>query len=210
MKKGEHNKRGFFEEFFLPHYDELSLFSISYVCTLLFLVNIKSFSLENTEFTVSYDAFLLAMLCLILLSGYLLSFYHAFTDRRKTLIEKKLMLVYAAIVCGFSGIWSGTYMLVESPNMLIVFPIWNIISGWILLGALREGSLTEENVGDENVRFGQVASNTIIISCVFFFCYIFLKLNWAATFSICLVWVTTLNGSINQVSMKERIKNNQV
>ena len=210
MKKSKHNKRGFFEEFFIPRYDELSLFSISYVCTLFFLVNKKSFSLNFSDFSISYDAFLMAILCLMLLSGYLLSLYHAFTDRRKTLIEKKLMLVYAAIVCGFSGIWSGTYMLVESPNMLIIFPVWNIISGWILLGALRGGSLTEDNIDDENVHFGQVVSSIIIISCVFFFCYIFFKLNWAATFSICLTWVTTLNGSINQISMKEKIKINQV
>jgi hypothetical protein len=59
------------------------------------------------------------------------------------------MLIFAVLLTGFSGIWGGTYMLVHSPGWLMVFPLWNIISGWILIGSLKGGSITEDNISDE-------------------------------------------------------------
>lgn len=206
-------KRSVFESLFIPYYDELTLFSISYICLLLLISNIDSLSLDLSDRSVAdngADFVVLVIFFVILISGFFLSFYHAFSEREKTLIEKKLMLFYAAITCGFSGIWGGTYMFLNSKNILLIFPIWNIISGWILVSSLRGASLTEDNVSDENVHLGQVLLSTSMITCIFFLCYFFFKLNWATTFSICLAWVTTLNGSANQLLIREKIKINQV
>jgi disulfide bond formation protein DsbB len=206
MKKSIDEERSFFDSLFLPKYDELTLYAMSYICILFFLVNFQSLSWNFTEFSFEIDSFLLIILFLILISGLFLGIFHAFTNREKTLIEKKLMLIFAALFCGFSGIWGGTYMLIESPGWLIAFPIWNIINGWILISALKGGSITEENVSDENVSINQVILSTAIISTVFFFCYLVINLNWAATLSICLTWVTSLNGKFNATLTKDRIK----
>ena len=205
--------RSIFEKVFIPYYDELTLFSISYVCLLFIITNASDISLDMHSISITdniKDSIILSIFFIIIIFGFLLSLYHAFSDRKKTLIEKKLMLFFAAITCGFSGIWGGTYMLLNSKNILIVFPIWNIISGWILISSLRSNNLNEDNVSDENVHLGKVLLGLIIITGIFFLCYSFLKLNWATTFSICLVWVTTLNSTVNSLFIRERIKINQV
>ena len=97
-------------------------------------------------------------------------------------------------------------MLMHSPNWLIAFPIWNIFNGFYLLGALRARAITEENISDENITPPQVILSSLITSIVFLLCYIWLKLNWAATISICLTWATTFSNPVNAVVFKERIK----
>jgi len=210
MKKSADKNRSFFETLFIPDYDELTLYSMSYTCMLLFLVNNPPHNWDFSNMSIQSENFLLVLLFLLFMAGMFLSFYHAFTNRKKTLIEKKLMVLFAALLCGFSGIWGGTYMLVHSPDWITVFPLWNIISGWILLGALRGGGLSEENISDKNVQILQVVSSTVIVSFVFFSCYLGFKLNWATTFSICIAWVTTFNSSVNNLITRERIKLTQV
>lgn len=204
MINSTNKKLNLFEIIFIPDYDELTLYSMSYICILLFLVNTpQNWNLASVSF--QSESIPLALLFLLFVTGMFLSFYHAFSNRKKTLIEKKIMVLFAALLSGFSGIWGGTYMLVHSPGWLTIFPIWNIINGWILLTALRGGSLSENNISDRNVELSQVISSTIIVSIVFFSGYLWLKLNWAVTFSICIIWVTTLNNSISSLTTKERI-----
>lgn len=179
---------------------------MSYICILLLLVNNPPQNWNFPSISFESESILLALLFLLFVAGMSLSFYHAFTNRKKKLIEKKLMLLFAAFVlCGFSGIWGGTYMLVHSPGWLTIFPIWNIMNGWVLLSALRGGILSEDNISDRNVELSQVISSTIIVSIVFFSGYFWLKLNWAVTFSICITWVTTLNKSIKFSPRREKI-----
>ena len=177
---------------------------MSYVCLLFSIPNFQNLSLKSRDITINYENVMLAFLFLMFLSGMLLSFYHAFTRRHKTLIEKKLMVFFAGILCGFAGILGGSFVLLNSQKVLAIFPIWNIINGCILLGALRGGTLSEENIRDENAELGEVITGTIIVSFVFLICYFFFKLNWATTFSICIVWVTTLNSSINSIVLKQQ------
>lgn len=204
MHKIVRKERSFFEELFIPDYDELTLYSMSYICFLFLLLNYHNLSFGFDDFAFDYESIMITVLFLMFLSGMLLSFYHAFTRRQKTLLEKKLMIIFAGILCGFAGIWGGTFVLLNSQGVLVVFPIWNIINGFMLLIALRGGALSEENVRDENVGFGEVMSGTIIVSFVFLVCYHFFDLNWATTFSICIAWVTTMNSSFNSMLIKQK------
>ena len=178
---------------------------MSYLCLILFLLKYKHLSFDFADFKFEYESIVLILLFVLLLSGMILSFYHAFSTRRKTLIEKKLMIIFAGILCGFSGIWGGTFMLLNSPTILTVFPIWNIFCGWVLLGALRVGELSEKHIRDENLKLNEVISATVILSIVFSLCYLIFKLNWATTFSICITWVTTVNKRVNSILIKQQI-----
>ncbi len=95
-------------------------------------------------------------------------------------------------------------MLLNSIKVLVIFPIWNIINGCILLGALRGGVLSEKNVRDENVELGEVITGTIVVSFVFFICYFLFQPELGNTFSICIAWVTTLNSTINSILLKQQ------
>jgi hypothetical protein len=199
MKQSSHRKRNFFELLFSPDFDELALFSMSYVCFLLFIINSPPQTWSLDKISIQIEDFWLIILCLLFLTGMILSFYHAFSDRNKSLIEKKIMLLFAVLLIGFSGIWGGTYMFLHSSGWLTAFPIWNIVSGWILIVGLRAGSVNEENISDDNVELTQIISSAIVVGLIFFGCYIWLELNWAATLSICIAWVTTLNNTVSTV-----------
>lgn len=204
-----HRQRNFFEFLFVPHYDELSLFTMAYVCILFLIINNP---LSQSDFNPGdVKAFVfnvpLFMGVLLFLLGMLLCLYHAFTQRTKTNTEKKLMLIFAAIINGFSGIWGGTYILVENSGWgFSLFPIWNIISGYILMSLLRESYMEERIISDENVSLGQLLTSTVLISGIFYLCYFTFHFNWAATFSICIAWVTNLYKTINSLMFRERVK----
>jgi hypothetical protein len=201
----------FFSFLFVPHYDELSLFSMSYICILLLIVNISpsDWSIENVSFQP--EGVNLLIIIIPFLVGMGLCLYHAFTNRKKTNIEKKLMIFFAAIINGFSAIWAGTYILVHSQKWgLSIFPIWNIISGYILLTLLRSADFEEETISDQNVTLGQLGVGTLFVTGIFYLCYFVFNLNWAATFSICIAWSTNLYNSINSLIFREKIKITQV
>ena len=198
----------FFERLLLPDYDELSLYLMSYTLLLLFIVNVppNTWSSSNISFTFdgSTDFGVLTYLS-ILIMGMILSFYHAFSSRRKTIIEKQIMLIFAGIICAFSGIWGAAYILVHSSGWILLFPIWNIFSGMMLLGALRTRQMNENNISDENVSLIEVMLSTGLVSIIFIFCHATFELNWAATFSICIAWSTTCSNPINAILLKQKV-----
>ena len=206
MKFPKTKDEGFLRQLFIPHYDELSLYLMSYVMVLFFLVNNPPTNWFFYVTTFKAEDILLVLMFLPNMAGMFLSLYHAFSERKKTLIEKNIMLLYAVLLCGFSGIWGGTYMLVHSPNLLLVFPVWNILCGGILLSALRYGEITEDNISDDDVSLHQVLKSTIIITLLFTVTYIVAKLNWATTLSICIVWAINLERPINQIFLRENMK----
>jgi hypothetical protein len=190
----------FLEFLFIPYYDELALFTMSYVCMLLLAINypFSQFHSDDVWAIVIFSPFLLGML---------LCFYHAFTKRLKTNAEKKLMMLFAATISGYSGIWGGTYILVERINWgFSPFPIWNIISGYILLNLLRDSNIEEKTISEENISLGQLLTSTVIITGLFYLCYFRLDLNWAVTFSICIAWVTNIYSRVNSMLFRERAK----
>jgi len=204
-------KRNFFSFLFVPHYDELSLFTMGFVCILLILASNPPHKWNIQNFTLSSDGFGSLLIFLPLLAGMCLCLFHAFSERKKSSFEKKLMIFFAAIINGFSGIWSGTYILVHSSGWgLSIFPIWNIISGYILLSMLRVSGIEEGCIGDENVPLVQALVGVIIIFGLFYICHIIFNLNWAATFSICIGWSTSIHSGFNSLIFRERIKFTQV
>ena len=200
-----------FSFLFIPHYDELSLFVMGYICILILAVNanITVSTFKDFSFSGPGTSFFI-VLFLPLLFGMLLCLYHAFTNRKKTRIEKKIMLLFAAVINGFSGIWGGTYILTHTKGFIAVFPIWNIISGFILLNFLKEDRFSDsyiedDCISDENVSPSEIIVGAVIITVIFYVCYCMFDLNWAATFSICIAWATSMNRTFNSMLHKLRM-----
>ncbi|MFC1824849.1 hypothetical protein ACFL9T_19240 [Thermodesulfobacteriota bacterium] len=207
MKRKFKKLQEFFSFLFIPNYDELSLFTTSYVCILLILVKNPPNSWNFEELTFSIEGFKTIFIFIPFIAGMLLCIYHAFSKRKKTSFEKLLMIFFAAIINGFSGIWGGTYMILNSEEWAFyIFPIWNITSGFLLLAMLRGPAIGEECISDENVAFSQVFVGTIIVSGIFYLGYSVFDLNWAVTFSICVAWSTNVNSAFDSLIFKERIR----
>lgn len=184
---------------FFPHYDELTLFIFGLVVVLTVLANLP----PNLKLTTSNTDPALIPVGLVILAGLFLSLYHTIVSRRKSLLEKKLMLVFAVIVNAFAGIWGGTYSLSYAHGWVLIFPIWNILNSFFLLQMLREGLVDESCVSDDNVNFYELVTGVSIALVIYCICHYGFKFNWAATFSMCVAYATNFNTSLVQLFFRK-------
>ena len=184
--------------FFIPCYDETSLFLIAVTFILLYITN----SIMRSDVTklASYKSDIRNVIIILLFAGGLfLSLYHVFTDRQKRYSEKCLMLFFVIIVCAASGIRAGMYMLETSVGWYVFFPIWNIVNGVLLLIMLRFNIIDEKCISDRNSRLAQVGIGLVVLGIVFLCCQYLFKYHWAVTFSICVAYATNVNREVERL-----------
>ncbi len=185
----------------IPVYDELALFLMAATLILLYIVNttmreqIHNWTTEHSNNTWFYIA------AAIFLFGMGLSIYHVFTTREKTDIEKWVMLIFAILANAISGIVAGLYVLKNdnARNWLIIFPIWNIINGALLLIMLRFKIIDEECISDREANITEVIIGLTAVLIIFLFCNYIFKLHWAVTFSICVIYTTSFDKALQSV-----------
>jgi hypothetical protein len=180
---------------------------MGFTCGLLLIAGAFSVKWNLSNPLSSGDDFQVLLLIAIFLAGLVLSVYHAFTDRTKTSFEKMLMLFFAVILNGSSGIMAGTYFLEEATGWLVIFPIMNIVNGAFLIVMLRTRVLDEHNIGDENASRGQVVFAGTMIIILFTLCNYVFDLLWVQTLSICVVYSTNLNRGMQTLFLRLFPKN---
>jgi hypothetical protein len=189
------------ERWFIPKYDELTLFMTSVAFLLLFF---STGLLRNSlyKFWRQADAegkFWMPVAVLIFSAGIVLSLYHVFTERRKTEAEKFVMLFFAVLANAAGGILAGMHIMSnwnDAPCILMLFPLWNIINGIVLLFLLRTGEIDTSSISDEDARPGEVVFGFLIILGIFAVCRFAFELYWALTFSICVVYATSFSDAL--------------
>jgi hypothetical protein len=127
--------------------------------------------------------------------------YHVFTAREKTEVEKWGMLIFAVLTNAVSGIVAGIYVLKTDNvrNWLIIFPVWNIINGVLLLLMLRLKIIDESCISDRDATLVQIILGLIAVLVIFIFCNYVFKLYWAITFSICIVYTTSFDKALQSI-----------
>ncbi|UCC21662.1 MAG: hypothetical protein JSW23_07550 [Planctomycetota bacterium] len=191
------------QRWFIPKYDELTIFMMTVALLLLFFFD-ESFRSKVFWLVAEFgsDAFRVVILILLFLAGGLLSIYHVFAARRKTEGEKYVMLFFAVLANASGGILAGAHILSnwnDAPCILTLFPLWNIINGVILLLLLRIGEINTSSISDENARSGEVVFGFVIILGIFVLCRFVFELYWALTFSICTVYATSFSDALAAV-----------
>lgn len=183
----------------LPSYDELTMFLMSVTVVLVTACNpgLRD-RLIGFVFSVS-GVFLGGAYILIYVCGLVLSVYHIFSSREKSQTEKYLMLFFAVFTNGTSAICAGFYLLRHSVTWLAVFPIWNIVSGAVLILMLWFDIVDRRSVGDREATILQAILGLAAVVAVFFACSLLLKFPWAITFSICIAYSTSLDRAIHKV-----------
>jgi hypothetical protein len=184
----------------IPTYDELSLFLMAITLILLCAVNNQARSLIRRFFS-QVDDWYVYILVLLFLAGLGLSLYHVFTRREKTIFEKQLMMFFAVLTNAGTGILSGWYVLKSNDvhNWQLVFPIWNIINGVLLLLMLRLKIIDEECISDRDATVAQIILGLAAVLVIFVFCNYVFKLYWAITFSICIIYTTSFDRALQSV-----------
>lgn len=182
---------------FFPTYDELHLLAFSFTLILFFVVKFSSiFGVGN--FVPETNGMGPLVLALILVTGVVLSLYHAFSRGKLGHYQKLVMFLFASLVNGFSGIWAGTYILSlsEKWTWVLIFPILNIFSSFIILSEARSRVLENDidnGIDDRCIRLSEVAVSIGIISLVFLITRYYLHMHEMMIFSICVAYGTNLN-----------------
>jgi len=185
---------------FIPVYDELALFLTAVTLILLYVVN-SAMREQIHNWLASHNYVWVYIMGAIFLCGLVLSVYHVFTAREKTDWEKWGMLIFAVLANATTGIVAGLYVLKSDTarNWLLIFPVWNIINGVLLLLMLRLRIIDEECVSDRDASAGEVIFGLIAVLVLFIFCNYVFKQHWALTFSICTIYATSFDKALQSV-----------
>lgn len=184
----------------IPTYDELSLFLMAVTFILLCTGN-NQIRISIRRFFSQVDDLRVFLPVLLFLAGMGLSLYHVFTRREKTIFEKRLMMLFAVLTNAGTGIIAGWFVLKsnDAHNWQLVFPIWNIINGVLLLLMLRLKIIDEDCISNRDAAPTQIILGLIAVLIIFVLCNYVLKLYWAITFSICIVYTTSFDRALQNV-----------
>jgi hypothetical protein len=185
---------------FIPTYDELSLFLMAATFILLGATN-DTMQKQIYKGITAIDDLRVYFLSVVFLGGIVLSLYHVFTTREKTNYEKMVMLFFAVAANAGTGIISGWYVIENNDvhNWQLVFPIWNIINGILLFLMLRLKVIDEECISDRDANATEVVIGMAAVLAIFILCNYVFKLYWAITFSICIVYTTSFDRALQNV-----------
>ena len=188
----------------IPVYDEMSLFLMSITLILLYALN-EPFQEQIRKWAAicsHIHAFIIYVFiaAAIFITGMGLSIYNVFATREKTDTEKWIMLFFAVLTNAGTGIISGWYVLSSSSirDWLIIFPVWNIINGVLLIVMLFK-IIDEECISDRKATLKEVVIGLIAFLIVFILCNYVLKLHWAVTLSICIIYTTSFDKGLQSV-----------
>ncbi len=185
---------------FIPVYDELSLFLMAVTLILLYIVN-TTMRVQIHNWIAEHSNTWVYIIGAIFLCGLYLSVYHVFTTREKTEVEKWGMLIFAVSANAVTGIVAGLYVL-KNDNVRdwqLVFPIWNIINGALLLLMLRLKIIDEECISDRDANTTEVVIGIAAVLIIFALCNYVFKLYWAITFSICIIYASSFDRALQSV-----------
>lgn len=187
-------------EWFIPVYDELALFLAAVTLILLYVVN-SAMREQLHDWFLSHDYIWIYIVGAIVLCGLCLSVYHVFTTREKTDPEKWGMLIFAVLANAVSAIVAGLYVLTSDTtrNWLLIFPVWNIINGVLLILMLRLRIIDEQCISDRNASSGEVMFGLIAVLVLFVFCNYVFGQHWAITYSICTIYATSFDKALQSV-----------
>ncbi len=166
---------------FKPVYDELQTYIITLICALLLTTHLNI----RTMFARVHAMDLLALIpiaCLALFGG-ALSLFNVLIRRPKQSWEKTAMAGIAMGANGTAGLVGGMEVLPRGFTPAAIIPLWNIVTGALLLYQMAFIS-SEELISDEDTTLRQVGIATGWLLGVFAVCEWLLKLSWPMTFSV--------------------------
>ena len=191
--------------FFIPIYDEVSLFLMGLTFILLYAVNDHMRKqLDRIAASMVKSGRPTSLIVALFLVGLLLCLYHVFTTRYKSLWEKRVMLVFAIVANAGTGILVGAHMLKHLVGWTILFPILNIINGVILLVMAPFEMADDCHIRERDATLGQVLWGLIGVMVISGVCNFVFRMYWGMTFSICVVYTMIFDEALQSVLRRSR------
>lgn len=179
---------------FVPSFDELAIFCVSYSVIFLFVIN-DVFRSEFSSYLLTNIIGILLLIMIII--GMAFSVFHVLSSRKKTPIEKRFMLffiVFMNLTAGFFGFFYVVFDAVRASDFYsLIFPIWNFSYALYLAALMRLHKLDETAIRDENAPFYCTIFSVVLISVILLICQFYFQLYWIFSFSIALFYVSIFN-----------------
>lgn len=177
---------------FIPNYNELSLFLMSFSFVLVFVTQESLRTELHDLFVRDLDINTIVAIPL-LVSGIIYSFVSVFIDRDKSKFEKSAMLGFAILLNVYCGIEASSHIIKESNGFMLVFPIWNLSNAVLLFLLFKSNLITHENISNEKYNRFQVFFGLLIILFCFLISDKYFHFYWAVTLSMCVSYSTSIN-----------------
>ncbi len=143
--------------FFIPRFNEVSLFAIC-----LSVGTLWGISPDARDYFLQGETGLASGIPLVLAGiGTALSLFHILTRRHKSTLEKIMLLAFGVMACSLVGYEGWNHGLGQDPRWLMVFPVWNMVNGVLLLLLFRFGALNTRFFQDGQARFAQIAACSV-------------------------------------------------
>lgn len=194
--------------YFVPLYDELTLFLMA--SSFLFLCavtpELRSFLILQNPFKMivlnqlylMYVIFVIICLAIyiIFFMGWSISLVYVFTRLPKRDVYKWAMLLFAVLVTHGTSVAAAFHSIKQGFSWLLIFPIWNVISGLILLGYGAFQQIGIDDMPDDDAEPVEVILAVAVLGVLIWACQYKFKLHWAITYSICVSYSTFLVGFV--------------
>ncbi len=176
-----------------PSYNERDLFIIALIACLLWYFSVE---MRHTLLTMGHpyqQKEHAAGVLFLLGSGVLLSVYHVFSERKKTQIEKVILLCFVTFLTGFAGLKAGIYAFTAGSRWFLPFALINLADALLLMLLFEYNITTENDVNDEPAGFSELLVGSGIGLAIFGICHFVLHFYWAETLSVCVAYATNIN-----------------
>ena len=192
MDETKSNFGAFLIRWLKPSFDENTLFMMSATCLALLFTDDTLAAQIQTLFSDEDQPVLYFLIWGALIAlGFALSLGRVFVSWPKTATEKYLMGIFALAVNGIAGVLCGIELAENFQGWQVVFPVWNIICGLLLIYLLGLGP--EDCVTDDAFDRKELAFSLPILTSLFIVCHEMMQLSWAMTFSICIAYSTSVD-----------------
>ncbi len=183
----------------MPEYDEVILCVMSLMFIVMFLASPMQDVIISSLRSPESNAVIVFLSPFFFICAIFISIFNAFSTRKKSSIEKWVMLMFAICISAGTGILAGREIMKNTTNWLIIFPMWNIAYGFFLLTLLRLGLLDEDCIVDSNATRLQAEFGIFTALVIFAICHYGFGLHWAVTYSICIVYTTSIDRAARSV-----------
>jgi hypothetical protein len=181
----------------LPRYDDLTLFTFALAVAMLLLMD-QGLRRALLRTVTDQDGSIAAALFVMVALGAVFSLFNVLFRRDKSEFERTMMLFFAILVTVLTGCSAGRPMLAGRIGLLALFPLWNIVNGFVLvvlagLGILDDDCLTGERTNCHEILLAAIATALLVATC-----HYLLKLDPLTTFSIAVAYTMSLHDVIRR------------
>ncbi len=142
----------------------------------------------------------------ILVAGLLYALFFGVSMGSISRNKREALLSFAIFANLLAGIASAVYTLMNAKGIMLVLPIWNLVTslllGVVFLTSIDSARFVQEAIVDRPVNRFAVGAGYAFILGVFFFCYQGLSLHWSYTLSICITCATHFSGLVELFSSR--------